>query len=509
MSEQDTLTAERPLAEAPVGANPDTEIKPEAKRPSGNPGRAASDEKRAAPTLTPPAVPDPLKADGSDVPATPKPRRRGRKKDSRQGELAIDAPLGGADDRIAQTPDPEAEDSALGPAPDRHTVRCSIEVRGLLAGDPLPEIDADLVLVAEALADFIGDELPAAQTLPADPAALEARLLEAGDARVLVLVGGDPTIDGPGRALLAALGPRQVRLIAAPGPLQRSLARIGLSSAEVEHISLDAIGLDGFAARLRSGRLYAVELGTTPPWRIGQQLESGGFHQSRVWLIEPDPEREIQALLAFELSDSDPDLGPGSTLVVSAIGDGSTLEWPGIEAERFEQALPQAARLLALAWLQPACNEVGWCIEPGEAAVALDWSHTLPAASIHSIASDETALERARAESHAGEGLRQACGGTFRDLEQLPDPDAIFIRAGEEFTQQVRTGWDRLLPGGRMVVAAEDEQSRQELMHFANRHTPASWQDLSVACGDREQGRARLAPAQSVRMMAWRKPPRG
>ena len=109
----------------------------------------------------------------------------------------------------------------------------------------------------------------------------------------------------------------------------------------------------------------------------------------------------------------------------------------------------------------------------------------------------------------AGEGARAVDSGAFRSLETLPDPDLVFIRAGEEFTQQVRTAWDRLQAGGRMVVAAEDEHSRLELMQFANREPPLDWQDLSVAQGSREGARAHLAAVASVRLMGWRKPPRG
>ena len=42
--------------------------------------------------------------------------------------------------------------------------------------------------------------------------------------------------------------------------------------------------------------------------------------------------------------------------------------------------------------------------------------------------------------------------GSFRSLSSLPEPNVVFLRAGPEFTQQVRTAFDRLRPSGRMVV---------------------------------------------------------
>lgn len=389
-------------------------------------------------------------------------------------------------------------------------IAARIEVYGVVPGAALPHFEADLVLADPALLCGAAGIAAQSETLPPEGPELEACLARAGSSRVAVLVAGDPLLEGPGGVLMAALGPERVRLEAAPGAMQRALTRIGVSIDEVDFVSLDRVGLLGLSARLRRARLYAISPGDIAPQAIGRALEHAGYHQARVWLLEPAADAPVNALLAFELSDSTVAFGADTQVIVyTAMPDGSTREWPGIPAASLTDALPEAARLLALSWMQPGRGEIGWCIEPGEAAVALDWSRSYPAAEIHCVGIGDEELRAACARHAAGEGLRALPSGAFRCLEALPDPDVLFIRAGDEFTQQIRTGWARLAPGGRMVVAAEDEQSRQELMQFAARNAPTHWQDVGVAVGCRQAGRARLDPPRNVRLMAWHKPPRG
>ena len=184
---------------------------------------------------------------------------------------------------------------------------------------------------------------------------------------------------------------------------------------------------------------------------------------------------------------------------------------PTVEATATEipGALPEAARLLALAWLQPGSEECGWCIEGPQPALALDWARERPEAAVYCIGCDEATLATALVRHGAGEHAEAVSGGSFHSLEPLADPNVVFIRAGEEFTQQVRTAWTRLRPGGRMVVVAEGEAARLELMQFAHRTPPGLWQDLSVAAGDAEARPIRLSAPTSVRLMGWTKPPRG
>ena len=139
--------------------------------------------------------------------------------------------------------------------------------------------------------------------------------------------------------------------------------------------------------------------------------------------------------------------------------------------------------------------------------MAIDWSRHRPAAPVFAIGSEPAQLAAVRLALGAGEGLQAVRSGAHRSLAELPDPDLVFIRASEELGQQIRTAWERLLPGGRMVVVAEDEQARVDLMHFANRTQPCRWQEVSVAEGGSEGGRPRLEPARAARIMLWKKPP--
>lgn len=368
---------------------------------------------------------------------------------------------------------------------------------------------AGLILLAA------GCELPGTpdapvERLPETLDALDHRLRAAGPRRVAIVVAGDPLDDGPGRSLLAALGPERVLLRASTGTLQRALARIGFAPEDASTLRLARLGEAGLLARLRRGRLFAIDPSPRSPQQVGQLMERAGLHQARTWVVSPDHSEPVRALLAFELSDSAEAFGPDSWVVAYTAGaDGSSRDWPGIPATELDEALPEAARLLALAWLQPGADECGWCIEGEHPALALDWSRERSEASVYCIGCDDTTLQAAACRHQAGDGLQAVPGGSFRSLEPLPEPNVVFIRAGEEFTQQIRTAWDRLRPGGRMVAVAESEHARLDLMQFAHRNRPQSWQDLSVAVGDAGAAQVSIAPASSVRMMCWAKPPRG
>ncbi|MCB1907257.1 MAG: hypothetical protein KDH15_07795 [Rhodocyclaceae bacterium] len=384
----------------------------------------------------------------------------------------------------------------------------TIEVFGAADGDAWPTFEADLLLCSDALSPPATPGC-AVELLPSTLPELDARLGAAGDCRVAIAIAGDPLSVGPGRRLLAALGPERVCLHAAVGPLQAALARIGFGLGDVHLLDLDLLGAEGVLARLRRGRLYAFMPGQFGSPAVGRLLEQAGLHQARAWRVAADPAVPVEALLAFELSDRPaPDPDSGFVIAYTVGADGSSREWPGIPAAEFEAALPEAARLLALAWLQPGDDDSGWSVEGEEPALALDWSRERPEARIHCVGASADRLAHLARSHLAGHGLTAVDDGSFRSLSSLPEPNVVFLRAGPEFTQQVRTAFDRLRPSGRMVVAAEGEQSRLELMQFAHRHRPALWQDLTVSAGD-GAGRFELAAARSVRLMGWLKAARG
>lgn len=451
---------------------------------------------------------------------SPARRKRRRKKRKAQGgdETASAQPVPTTTSGQADLPFAAEEVAAETPVePFEATGR--ITVIGLTPGLGLAEHDraallaADRVLVDGALeAQGVLPEGLAMERLPGSFATLCQRIEALADRRVVVVVAGDPVCEGPGRALLAEFGPARVALRPAVGRVQAALARAGLALEDAIRVDQAAVGMAGLVARLHAGRLYAVTLDAgTRPQDIGRRLEAAGFHQARIWLVEPGEAGAIHALLGFELSDSRIEFAAGAVLAIyTALGDGSLNDWPGLPAPVLSaDALPEALRLLALAWLQPSAEETGWAIEPGAAALALDWSRHRPAAAVFAIGSEPAWLASVRLVVGAGEGLQAVTSGAHRSLAELPDPDLIFIRASDELGQQIRTGWERLRPGGRMVVVAEDEQARVDLMHFANRTPAQRWQEVSVAEGGSHAGRPRLEPARGARIMLWKKPVRG
>ena len=401
-----------------------------------------------------------------DAPARRKRRRRKRKdRDLAEGEAAAADPQPLLPDLSVDEPaDVACEALAARPKPAVASGR--VEVIGFDAARGLAELDrASLVNAEHVLADaaLVSQlSLPATSTVETLPARIDAllqRLAALADRRVAVVTCGDPACEG--RARTAGRARACAHRIASggrPGAGGAGEGRFGARRGDACRPGCGgACGPGGAAARRR---LYAVTLDHgTRPQDIGRRLEAAGFHQARCG-CSSRAQRARHALLGFELSDSRIEFTPGTVLAIyTAMGDGSLNDWPGVAATALRRdALPEALRLLALAWLQPTAEDGGWAIEPGEVAVAIDWSRHRPAAPVFAIGSEPAQLAAVRLALGAGEGLQAVRSGAHRSLAELPDPDLVFIRASEELGQQIRTAWERLLPGGRMVVVAEDEQ---------------------------------------------------
>ena len=99
------------------------------------------------------------------------------------------------------------------------------------------------------------------------------------------------------------------------------------------------------------------------------------------------------------------------TLLIVATGPsaGVFAELPGLTdaalGDDAPVALPLAARLLALAWLQPAAWEQGWAISDGEASLALEWARAVPTARVRAVGVEPSLLGVAMARAGVGENL--------------------------------------------------------------------------------------------------------
>lgn len=364
----------------------------------------------------------------------------------------------------------------------------------------------------EALDRLAGLALEVPQELcGADSIHLDLRRV--GHAGSVLAVVGDGAGDGPGLELLAELGPGNVRLLAGVGRVQAACASLGLSGEIVSLVDLRRAPMAALRGQLRAHRLLAVPVAdAAAPGAVARLLVDSGFAGARVWVCEFTADGlRSRAWLATELAELR-EIFDAHAVLILATGpsSGAFAELPGLTDDALGEdapaALPLAARLLALAWLQPASWEQGWAISDGEASLALEWARAVPTARVRAVGVEPSLLGVAMARAGVGENLAAIPAASPLRCREWPMPEAVFVRGGVGLSDWLAAAWARLAPGGRLVATAEDDNARADLLAFAAQVPAEAWQELSLARGETVAGRLRFAPAAPIRLALWRKP---
>lgn len=412
----------------------------------------------------------------------------------------------GVEPGVAATP-PE-------PLPPLTVISLGLELPPVLSAAALETLRGARVILgtADALDRLAGLGLEAPQQLcAADSAHMDVRA--AGHAGSVLAVVGDGAGDGPAPELLADLGPAYVRVLPGVGRVQAACAALGLSAEVVTVVDLRRAPLAALRGRLRAHCLFALPLADAEgPVAVARLLLDSGFAGARVWVCEFIAGRlQARAWLASELVEMHEAFDTHAVLIVATgPSSGVFAELPGLSDAAFGDeagaALPLAARVLAMAWLQPAAWETGWAISEGEASLALEWARAVPTARVRAVGVEPTLLGVSMARAGVGDKLSAIPSASPLRCREWPVPEAVFIRGGVGLSDWLAEAWARLAPGGRLVATAEDDQARADLLAFAAQVPAEAWQELSLSRGETVAGRLRFAPSAPVRLALWRKP---
>lgn len=409
---------------------------------------------------------------------------------------------------------PEEPVATPEPLPPLTVVSLGLELPPVLSAAALETLRAARVILgtADALDRLAGLGLEAPQQLcAADSAHMDVRA--AGHAGSVLVVVGDGAGDGPALELLADLGPAYVRVLPGVGRVQAACAALGLSAEVVTVVDLRRAPLAALRGRLRAHCLFALPLAdAAAPVAVARLLLDSGFAGARVWVCEFAGGRlQAHAWLASELVDLREAFDTHAVLILATgPSSGVFAELPGLSDAAFGDeagtALPLAARVLVMAWLQPAAWESGWAISEGEASLALEWARAVPTARVRAVGVEPTLLGVSMARAGVGDNLSAIPAASPQRCREWPMPEAVFIRGAAGLPEWLAAAWERLAPGGRLVATAEDDQARADLLAFAGQVPAAAWQELSLSRGETVVGRLRFAPSAPVRLALWCKP---
>lgn len=291
--------------------------------------------------------------------------------------------------------------------------------------------------------------------------------------RVVVLASGDPYVAGIATTLQELI-PAD-RLVVHPAVSSEALARARMGwAAETVTVLRDHAELPRHLAA--GQRLIVLSRDERVPSEVVTLLVEAGLGASRLTALAHLGGTE-ESVVRGTAAAWDHDVPSLHVLAVEVVADPSTalLGWSaGLPDDAFEhdgQLTKRDLRASALARLAPTPDALLWDVGAGAGSVGIEWMRAHPSCRTVAIESQpERAARVARNAARLGvPGLRVVEGRAPDALADLPRPDAVFVGGGATREGVLDTVWDRLGPGGRLVVHAVTLETERVVVEWASR----------------------------------------
>jgi precorrin-6Y C5,15-methyltransferase (decarboxylating) len=349
---------------------------------------------------------------------------------------------------------------------------------------------------------------------------LAASLARAGR-RVVVLASGDPGFFGIAPVLTRRLGRDQVEVLPNLGSVQLAFARLGEAWHDAGVLSAHGRPLEPVVRQALSQAKLAILLDHVHTAQVvaAALLAAGVEPEAHTWLMQRlgGPAERVQHGCLADVPAWTAD--PLSLLVI--LRDPARVRGPaprlGLPDDAYAHAGGQITkaevRAVSLARLAPRAGDTVWDVGAGSGAVSIEAAWLCQPGQVYAV--ERRAEQRARAADNiarfAAHNVRLIAGEAPRALEELPDPDAVFVGgSGGQLTPILACAAQRLRPGGRLVV----NLVTLEALHAATNGLDSlglAWElaQLAVARGTRVPGeaasrRTRLAALNPVFVLSAR-----
>lgn len=287
---------------------------------------------------------------------------------------------------------------------------------------------------------------------------------------VCVLASGDPMCHGVGVTLTRRIPISEMIIIPAPSAFSLACARLGWSLADVETFSLTNRPVSTIATALSpDARLLILSANKTTPAHIAELLTQRGFGRSKITVLEHMggiQERQIEGTAnTWDIQD----LSDLNTLAIVCSADPNTVPLSrtvGLPDDAYHhdgQLTKREVRSITLSTLAPLPGELLWDVGAGCGSIAIEWLRSHSRCRAIAIERHSTRLQHI-ADNASALGvphLKIVAGDAPTVLQDLPQPDAIFIGGGATADRLLELCWSALRPGGRLVVNAVTIESEQ------------------------------------------------
>ncbi|WP_413204626.1 precorrin-6y C5,15-methyltransferase (decarboxylating) subunit CbiE [Rhodospirillum sp. A1_3_36] len=345
--------------------------------------------------------------------------------------------------------------------------RALIEGADLLAGgarllDRIPMREGQSRLPYTDLQDFLG-RLDALRGKP-----------------VCLVATGDPMMCGIGSVLVGRYGIEELTILPHPGAFSLAAARLGWALQDCVLVTVHGRPLEMALRDLAPGvRMLLLSRDGRTPMALARTLARAGYGDSPMTVLEHmggAQENRIRALAGDWQEDHVADL---NVIALEAVADPGTAlrsRVPGLPDSTFDHdgmITKREVRATTLSALQPYPSALLWDVGAGCGTIGIEWMRAADRALAVAFERDRGRFSRiARNAVTLGVPGLDIVPGPAEEtiLERTDIPDAIFLGGGVSVPGLLELCWERLRPGGRLVINAVTLQAEARVTEWWTLH---------------------------------------
>lgn len=296
--------------------------------------------------------------------------------------------------------------------------------------------------------------------------------------RIAILVTGDPLWYSVGARIISSIPADEVRFHPQLSAFQWAASRLGWSLPDCELITVHGRPVEQIIPHIAPGvRLLILTKDGSSPRSVADVLNDRGFENSRLTVLAAlggSDEKRYDGV-AVNWDQDVPDFHLLAVECVAGSGASNYSRQAGLPDDAFVhdgQMTKRVVRAATIGALMPYPDAVLLDIGAGCGSVAIEWMRAARGAMAYAVEPDE-ARRHMIYENKMRLGVPRLAivDGIAPDaLEDLPQPDAVFIGGGLTDFGVFEAAWDRLRPGGRMVANVVTLESRTRMFDLCRNH---------------------------------------